>query len=142
MLEFAACPFREGSGIFRSTPMGYNDVLNRGARRVVLTQALLTLLVAGGFGVVGGTDELLAAVYGGMVTIIVTAWLAWRLRTAGSPADAGFGAIFLSWMLRYVAVALLLGAGLGYLKLVPLPLLSAFAVTQFGFLMAVRTPKV
>lgn len=142
MLEFAACPFREGSGIFRSTPMGYNDVLNRGARRVVLTQALLTLLVAGGFGVVGGTDELLAAVYGGMVTIIITAWLAWRLRTAGSPVDAGFGAIFLSWMLRYVAVALLLGAGLGYLKLVPLPLLSAFAVTQFGFLMAVRTPKV
>lgn len=122
--------------------MGYNDALNRSARRVVLTQALLTLLVAGGFGVAGGPDDLWAAVYGGMVTIIVTAWLAWRLRAAGSPVDAGFGAIFFSWMLRYVAVALLLGVGLGYLKLMPLPLLSAFAVTQFGFLMAVRAPKV
>ena len=122
--------------------MGYNDALNRGARQVVVTQALLTLLVAGGFGVAGGPDDLWAAVYGGMVTVIITAWLAWRLRTAGSPVDAGFGAIFLSWMLRYVAVALLLGAGLGYLKLAPLPLLSAFAVTQFGFLMAVRAPKI
>jgi ATP synthase protein I len=121
--------------------MGYNDALNRGARQVVVTQVLLTLLIAGGFGIAGGTDDLLAAVYGGMATVITTVWLAWRLRTAGSPTDAGFGAIFLSWMLRYIAVALLLGAGLGYLKLMPLPLLSAFAVSQFGFLMSVRTPK-
>lgn len=122
--------------------MGYNDALIRGARQVVLTQALLTLLLAGGFGVAGGSNDLWAAVYGGMVTIIITAWLAWRLRATGSPVDAGFGAIFLSWMLRYVAVALLLGAGLGYLRLMPLPLLSTFAVTQFGFLMSVRAPKV
>ena len=122
--------------------MGYNDALNRGARHVVLTQALLTLLIAGGFGVAGSQDDLWAAIYGGMVTVIITAWLAWRLRAAGSAANTGFGAIFFSWMLRYVAAALLLGAGLGYLKLVPLPLLSAFAVTQFGFLMAARVPKI
>ena len=122
--------------------MGYNDALIRGARQVVVTQTLLTLLIAGGFGIASGTDELLAAVYGGMVTIIITAWLAWRLRTTGSPVEAGFGGIFLSWLLRYVAVALLLGAGLGYLKLMPLPLLGAFAVTQFGFLISVRAPKV
>ncbi len=67
---------------------------------------------------------------------------AWRLRAAGSPVNTGFGAIFFSWMLRYVAAVLLLGAGLGYLKLMPLPLLSAFAVTQFGFLMAARAPKI
>ena len=121
--------------------MGYNDALIRDARRVVVTQALLTLLLAGGFGLASGPEGLWAAVYGGMTTIIITAWLAWRLRTTGSHIDAGFGGIFLSWMLRYVAVALILGAGLGYLKLMPLPLLGAFAVTQFGFLMSGRAPK-
>ena len=121
--------------------MSYNDALNRGACRVVVTQVLLTLLAAGGFAVAGGPDDLLAAVYGGMVTVIITGWLAWRLRAAGSPAEAGFGSIYLSWMLRYVAVALMLGAGLGYLKLMPLPLLGTFAVTQLGFLIFLRAPK-
>lgn len=121
--------------------MSYNKVLYHGARRVVATQLLLTLLTAGGFGAARDTDDLLAAVYGGAVTVIITSWLAWRLRSAGSPADGGFGSIYFSWMLRYMTVALLLGAGLGFLKLLPLPLLSTFAITQLGFFVALRTSK-
>jgi len=121
--------------------MSYNSALSRGAIRVVVAQLALMLLVAGVFGVTRGRDALLAALYGGMVTVLVTGWLAWRLRragNAGTAATAGLGVIYSSWVMRYVAVALLLAAGLGYLKLMPLPLISAFAVTQFGFLASIR----
>lgn len=121
--------------------MSYNSVLSRGAIRVVVAQIALTLLAASAFGATRGLDDLLAALYGGSVTVLVTGWLAWRLRRAGtsehSPA-AGLGVIYSSWIMRYVAVVILLGAGLGYLKLKPLALITTFALTQFGFLASFR----
>lgn len=121
--------------------MSYNSALSRGALRVVVAQIVLTLLVAGAFGATRGLDDLLAAIYGGMVTVLVTGWLAWRLRQVGTPEHsptAGLGVIYSSWIIRYVAVGALLGAGLGYLKLMPLPLITTFALTQFGFLANLR----
>lgn len=120
--------------------MSYNDALIRSARRVLVTQVLLTVLIAIGFGVARDWGQALAAVYGGMVTLLVTGWLAWRLRRAGQVNDAaaGMGVIYSSWFLRYAAVMVLLGMGLGYLKLQALPLLIAFAVTQLGFLASIR----
>jgi ATP synthase protein I len=117
--------------------MSYNSALSRGAIRVVVAQIVLTLLVASGFGAARGLDDLVAALYGGMVMVLVTGWLAWRLRRAGSPAHSpatGLGVIYSSWVARYMAVAMLLGAGLGYLKLMPLPLITTFVLTQLGFL--------
>jgi hypothetical protein len=121
--------------------MSYNSVLSHGAIRVVIAQIALTLLVASVFGATRGLDDLLAALYGGLVTVLVTGWLAWRLRRAGSPAGsptAGLGVIYSSWIIRYVAVMMLLGAGLGYIKLKPLPLIAAFALAQFGYLASFR----
>lgn len=120
--------------------MRYNDALIRGARQVLIAQALLTLLLAAGFGVVGGWPGFLAAVYGGMVTTLITGWLAWRLRRAGQVHDpaGGMAVIYSSWFLRYATVVVLLGAGLGYLRLLPLPLLVTFAVTQLGFVASLR----
>ena len=120
--------------------MSYNDALIRGARRVLVTQVLLTVLIAIGFGVARDWGQALAAVYGGMVTLLVTGWLAWRLRRAGqvNTAAAGMGVIYSSWFLRYATVMVMLGMGLGYLKLQPLPLLMAFAITQLGFLASFR----
>ena len=117
--------------------MSYNSALSRGAIRVVVAQIALTLLLAAAFGMLRGRDALLAALYGGMTTALITGWLAWRLRLAGAPKHSpatGLGVIYSSWVVRYVAVVLLLGAGFGYLKLMPLPLITAFALTQFGFL--------
>lgn len=120
--------------------MRYNDALIRGARQVLIAQVLLTLLMAAGFGVVSGWPGLLAALYGGMVTTLITGWLAWRLRRAGRIHDpaAGMAVIYSSWFLRYATVVVLLGAGLGYLKLLPLPLLATFALTQLGFVASLR----
>lgn len=120
--------------------MRYNDALIRGARQVLIAQVLLTLLLAAGFGVVSGWAGLLAALYGGMVTTLITGWLAWRLRRAGQVHDpaGGMAVIYSSWFLRYATVVVLLGAGLGYLKLLPLPLLVTFAITQLGFVASLR----
>ena len=120
--------------------MRYNDALIRGARQVLIAQVLLTLLLAAGFAVVSGWLGLLAALYGGMVTTLITGWLAWRLRRAGQVHDpaGGMAVIYSSWFLRYATVVVLLGAGLGYLKLLPLPLLVTFAITQLGFVASLR----
>ena len=120
--------------------MRYNDALIRGARQVLIAQVLLTLVLAAGFGVVSGWAGLLAALYGGMVTTLITGWLAWRLRRVGQVHDpaGGMAVIYSSWFLRYATVVVLLGAGLGYLKLLPLPLLVTFAITQLGFVASLR----
>jgi ATP synthase protein I len=116
--------------------MSYQDALSRDVRRVAMAQALLTLLVAGGFGLFRGGHEALAALYGGLVTILITVWLARRVRRAGDARSAGEGlaVIYSGAMVRYALVVLLIGAALLLLKLPPVPLLIAFAVTQFGFL--------
>ncbi len=123
--------------------MGYVNTVRRDARRVLQTQALLTLLIAGGFGFAHGLPAALAALYGGAITILITGWLARRVRQAGEAATPGAGlvVIYSSAVLRYAAVIVLVGTGIGLLKLSPLPLLSAFAVTQFGFLASLHTPK-
>ncbi len=123
--------------------MGYVDAVRRDARRVLWTQACLTLLIAGGFGLLRGVPEALAALYGGAITILITGWLARRVRQAGqtSSPTAGLVVIYSSAVARYAVVIVLVGAGFGLLKLAPLPLLSAFAVTQFGFLVGMLAPK-
>jgi F0F1-type ATP synthase assembly protein I len=122
--------------------MGYVDTLRRDTRRVLLTQALLTLLIAVGFGLVHGLPGSLAALYGGLITIIITAWLARRVRQAGQTVTPGAGlvVIYTGTIVRYATVVVLVGVGIGLLKLDALPLLCAFAVTQFGFLANLHTP--
>lgn len=123
--------------------MGYVDTLSRDTRRVLQTQVLLTLIIAGGFGLFRSLPDALAAAYGGAITVLITGWLAWRVRQAGKASSPGAGlvVIYSSAVLRYAVVIVLVGAGIGLLKLSPLPLLSAFAVTQFGFLASLRSPR-
>ena len=105
--------------------------LRKGVRRVILFQALLTLLVAAIFGVSRGRFELLSALYGGAVAMLLCAWLARGVRRA-----TGLGSLYANAVTRYGAAVLFLGLGLVVLKLAPLPLIAAFGVAQFGYLAA------
>ncbi len=122
--------------------MGYNDTLDRGARRVLLAQALLTVILAAGFGWLQDGPAGMAAGVGGLTTILITGWLAWRIRRAGDTRypGAGMGVIFSSSVVRYALVVALLGTAIGVWQLPALPLLTTFAVTQFGFLAMFRRP--
>lgn len=117
--------------------MRYADAVSRDARRVVFAQAVLALLVAAGFGMGGGRSQVVAAVYGGAMTILLTVWLAWRVRRAGN-AGGGLATIYSGAIARYAMAAAGVAAGIGWLKLSPLPLLAGFAVTQFGFVVLWR----
>lgn len=122
------------------TPREPTQPLRRDVRRVVLAQALLTLLVAAAFAFRGGGREALAACYGGAVTILISGWLGWRLRRAGERAQAvaDLGLLYSSAVMRYAAAIVLLALGLGALKLSPAPLVVAFGLAQFGFLASAR----
>jgi ATP synthase protein I len=102
--------------------------LRKGVRRVVLVQCLLTLLVAFIFGYVRGMHELISALYGGGVAIVLSLWLA-----RGASRVGGLASIFANVITRYAAVVLFMGLGMGLLHLAPLPLLAAFALAQLGF---------
>jgi F0F1-type ATP synthase assembly protein I len=105
------------------------QALRQGVRRVVLFQALLTLLLAAGFAYLRGRADFLSALYGGGSAILLSAWLGlgvWRAR--------GLGSLYANFITRYGIAVLCLGLGLGVLKLAALPLIGAFAVAQFGFL--------
>jgi hypothetical protein len=110
----------------------------------VLAQALLTLGVAAVFLLATGARDAAAALYGGAVTVVITLWLARRVRRASEAksAVAGMMVIYSATFLRYATAVLLLGLALMVLKLPALPLLSAFAAAQFGFLATLRRPPV
>ena len=110
------------------------ETLRKGVRRVVLFQALLTLLVAAVFGYMRGRPEFLSAMYGGATAILLSGWLGF-----GASRARGLGSLYANAITRYGIAVLCLGLGLGILKLAPLPLIAAFAVAQFGFLANVRS---
>lgn len=105
------------------------ETLRKGVRRVILFQGLLTLLVAAGFGYVRGGPDILSAMYGGVVAMLLSGWLG-----RGVLRASGLGSLFANAVTRYAAAMLFLGLGLGGLKLAPLPLIVAFAVAQLGYL--------
>ncbi len=118
----------------------------KGLSLVVVTQLLLTLLLAAGFFVFqdqpADTADALAACYGGAVTMAISLWLGWwtqrATRSASGLVAAGLGRLYLGNLTRYVLAIGLLAFGLGVLGLAPLPLVLAFAVTQFGYMATVR----
>jgi len=117
-----------------------------GLYRVVVTQLLLTLLLAAGFFVFqerpAGVASALAAGYGGAITMAASLWLGWwtwrATRSARRAAAAGLAGLYLGNLTRYALVIGLLAFGLGVLRLSPLPLVLAFAVTQFGYMTNLR----
>jgi len=116
--------------------MSYADVVGRSARRVVAVQALLTVAVAGAFFAWGNANQAMAAGFGGVVTIGITVWLAWRARVADSLA-----AIYSASLARYVMAMAALAVGFAVFRFPALPLLCGFAVTQFGFLALLRQSR-
>lgn len=119
--------------------MGYAaGNLEQGVQRVVLSQALLTLMVAAIFLITLGAFEAVSACYGGATTILSSWWLGRRVQRAGELAlrdtKSGQLSLYGGAILRFVTVLVLLGLGIGLLKLPPIPLIIAFAVAQLGFL--------
>ena len=124
------------------------DSLKVAVRKTLLIQAALTGIAALVALLVKDAGFMLALLYGGAVTGIGTGLHAWRLLKIATPDDdnnpnstalqannAG-AEVFKGSLLKLVSMMVLLGLGMGYLKLTPLAVLIGFIVAYSGFLFA------
>jgi ATP synthase protein I len=111
-------------------------------RKLLLTQLLLVALVAVGSYLQFGQPAAQAALFGGCIALVNTLLLAWRVRNAGHRAEQsssrGALTLYLGAVERFVFTLLAFIAGMGMLKLPPLPMLVAFAAAQLGYWIAAR----
>ena len=114
--------------------------IQSGIERVALAQALLALLAAMVGGVFAGFNAALAALFGGLVALAVSAVLVWHERQSKRHPEWDQHRLFKMFIRagieRLFVLVGLLAVGLGGLKLPPLPLLLGLLLAQFGWLAA------
>ncbi|MFA5241646.1 MAG: ATP synthase subunit I [Sulfuricella sp.] len=81
-----------------------------------------------------------AAWFGGVVALSNTMLLAWRMRCSATKAAQDprreLAGLVRSSMERFFMVSLLMAVGLGWMKLMPLPLLAGFALGQLALVVS------
>jgi len=101
---------------------------------------LVVLILAGWAGFqVWGQAVAEAALYGVLIALANTGLLMWRMRRSAqgeSGARQPLKGAYRSSVERFVLVAVLLGVGMGVLKLQPLALTVGFALGQLAWLVA------
>jgi ATP synthase protein I len=111
-------------------------------QRVAWAQAILAPIAAVLGGVFVGRDAALAALYGGLVALAVSAVLVWREQQSKQHPEWDQHRLFRLFIRagieRMLVLVGLLGLGLGVFKLSPLPLLLGLMLAQFGWLAAAR----
>jgi ATP synthase protein I len=114
--------------------------IQSGIQRVALAQAVLALLAAMVGGVFAGINAALAALFGGLVALAVSAVLVWHERQSKRHPEWDQHRLFKMFIRagveRLFVLAGLLAVGLAGLKLSPLPLLLGLLLAQFGWLAA------
>ena len=114
-----------------------------GIQRVALAQAGLAPAAALTGWALAGADAAVAALYGVLVALAVSAVLVWRERQSMRHPEWDQHRLFKLFIRagveRLLLLVALLVAGLGVLNLAPLPLLSGLVLAQFAWLAAATT---
>jgi ATP synthase protein I len=114
--------------------------IHTGTRRVALAQAGFAPIAALIGGVFGGVGAGLAALYGVLVALAVSAVLVWRERQSMRHPEWDQHRLFRLFIRaaaeRLLLLAGLLALGLGVLKLAPLPLLLGLVLAQLAWFAA------
>ena len=123
------------------------------ARRVVVVQLLMTTCVAAAFfgfnAEVGGAEtgflKALSAGYGGLSSVVLALISIGGFKRANAIAlsdpKQSMMILYIGAVVRFAAVIVLLGIGLGVLKLDALAVFIGFALAQASYLMSVRDRK-
>jgi ATP synthase protein I len=111
-----------------------------GIQRVALAQAGLAPIAALTGWLFAGIGAGLAVLYGVLVALAVSTVLAWRERQSMQHPEWDQHRLFKVFIRvgieRLVVLVVLLAAGLGVLKLAPLPMLLGLVLAQFAWLAA------
>lgn len=123
---------------------GIDKALAGKARRVVIVQLSMSLIVAAAFFGLSeaGLWKALAAGYGGLSSVVLALISIGGFRRANAIAlsdpKQSMMILYIGAVVRFAAVIVLLGIGLGLLKLDALAVLVGFALAQASYLMSVR----
>lgn len=114
--------------------------ITTGTRRVVRAQSVLVFVAALSGAAIAGMDAGLAAAYGVLVALAVSAVLVWREQQSIAHPEWDQHRLLKVFVRvsieRLVLLVALLSLGLGVLKLDPLPLLLGLVLAQFAWLAA------
>jgi len=112
--------------------------ITTGTRRVVRAQSVLVFVAALSGAAIAGMDAGLAAAYGVLVALAVSAVLVWREQQSMAHPEWDQHRLLKVFVRvsieRLVLLVALLSLGLGVLKLDPLPLLLGLVLAQFAWL--------
>ena len=122
------------------------------ARRIVIIQLLTTLVVAAVFFVLSisqSTEQAIwaavSASYGGLTSVVLALLSIRGFKRANeialSEPKKSMTILYVSAVLRFVTVLMMLGLGLGLFKLEPMAVLIGFVLAQASYLMGVRDRK-
>lgn len=119
-------------------------MLTAPARVAYVQAAMVPVLAILGY-LVAGSAAALGMGYGAITALAASVLMVWRERTTlRHPEWDGrklFGVFILSGLERWFTVILMLGMGLGVLKLTALPLLLGLAAAQIAWFSAVFTVR-
>ncbi len=111
-----------------------------GTRKVALAQAALAPIAFATGALIAGIDAGMAALYGVLVALAVSAVLVWREHQAMQHPEWDQHRLFKVFIRvgieRLVVLVGLVSVGLGVLKLAPLPLLLGLVLAQMAWLAA------
>ena len=114
--------------------------ITTGTRRVARAQSVLVFVAALSGAAIAGMDAGLAAAYGVLVALAVSAVLVWREQQSIAHPEWDQHRLLKVFVRvsieRLVLLVALLSLGLGVLKLDPLPLLLGLVLAQFAWLAA------
>lgn len=121
------------------------ETIQQGASRILIAQALLLLITTAIVMLLQGWFAAVSAVYGGVITLFATGWMAYRVYRAGELTrdnpSGGAVALFGGALIRFVFVITALAMGMGVLKLHPLFVLLGFAITHLGYILTLPSTK-
>jgi len=124
------------------------------ARRVIFVQLLVSAVVAAGFfsaglfangAVADSVWGALSALYGGAVSVLLALISIRGFKRANelalSDPHKSMMILYIGAVVRFAAVIIVLGIGLGAIKLEPMAVFIGFALAQTSYLMSVRDRK-
>lgn len=119
------------------------DALAERTRRVIRTQLLVSVLVAGiFFALQSSWNAALSALYGGGASVIIAWFLSRGVQRASQLAvenpKKSMAALYVGAVQRFLLVLGLLVIGIAVLKLEPIALCAGFAAAQFSYLFGAR----
>ena len=120
--------------------------LRRTVRAVFLSQLFIAVPVAGGAWWLQGAPGAWAALYGGACAIVMTVLLGRKIQKldrrlkqhSEEEGNIGFAPVAVGFIPRFLFVLAAFAAGIGWLELLPMPLLVSYAAVHLAYLFSLR----